>query len=184
MTLTATAPTVTSGSYVARHHSICMWLFCAIVIGHWAEHLVQAFQIYALGWDRPDAGGILGLYFPWLVTSEVMHYGFAIVMLVGFWVLRHGFTGRARQWWMLAFAIQFWHHIEHFLLLSQAMLGQNLAGSPVPMSVLQFFLPRVELHLFYNAIVTIPMVVAMVIHLRENSPEPHSENRSALEKSA
>jgi hypothetical protein len=31
--------------------------------------------------------------------------------------------------------------------------------------VVQLLVPRVELHLFYNAVVTIPMAVAMYYHL-------------------
>jgi hypothetical protein len=32
------------------------------------------------------------------------------------------------------------------------------------MSILQLFIPRVELHLFYNTVVFIPMMVAMYYH--------------------
>ena len=59
---------------------------------------------------------------------------------------------------MVAFWIQFWHHIEHFLLILQATTHHNFWGKPVPCSVLQLIFPRVELHLFYNSIVFIPMV--------------------------
>ncbi|MDG4793439.1 hypothetical protein O7615_06035 [Micromonospora sp. WMMD1082] len=142
-----------------------------IVIAHWAEHLTQAFQIWALGWERPASRGVLGQYFPWLVSSEWLHYGYAIVMLVGLWVLRQGFVGRARTWWTVALAIQFWHHIEHLLLLLQAQLGFTIAGQAVPTSILQLVLPRVELHLFYNTIVFIPMVIAMYLHLRPSNAE-------------
>ncbi|MBM6405609.1 hypothetical protein JQN72_15295 [Phycicoccus sp. CSK15P-2] len=148
---------------VRSSHSVLLIGFGAVVLGHWSEHIVQAVQIYALGWPVPEAQGVLGLAFPWLVTSELMHYGYALVMVVGLWVLRNGFAGAARQWWMLSFVLQFWHHAEHLLLFGQATIGHNLGGSPVPMSLLQFFVPRVELHLFYNTIVTIPMVVTMVL---------------------
>jgi hypothetical protein len=73
---------------------------------------------------------------------------------------------------MVAFWIQFWHHIEHALLQGQAIVGHNLFGAPVPMSLAQFFIPRVELHMFYNTIVTIPMVIAMFYHM---FPEPGEE---------
>lgn len=73
---------------------------------------------------------------------------------------------------MLSFAIQFWHHIEHFLLQIQAIAHVNFWGSPVPVSILQLFFPRVELHLFYNTIVFIPMAVAMYMHL---FPTPEEE---------
>ena len=53
-----------------------------IVLGHWAEHLLQAFQIYVLGWPVPQALGALGYFYPYLVRSEMLHYGYALVMLV------------------------------------------------------------------------------------------------------
>lgn len=154
---------------IHRRHTTCLTVFAVIVVAHWAEHLVQAFQIYALGWPTSEARGVLGLWFPWLIESELLHYGYAIVMLTMLWMLRDGFTGAARQWWMLGFWLQFWHHVEHLLLLLQAALGFTLGGEPVPMSLLQFFVPRVELHLFYNTIVTAPMIVAMCLHLRERA---------------
>ena len=51
-------------------HERAMQFFLFIVLAHWAEHLAQAFQIYALGWAPPDARGVLGLWYPWLVKSE------------------------------------------------------------------------------------------------------------------
>lgn len=146
-------------------HERALQLFVVIVLAHWAEHLAQAVQIYALGWPVPESRGMLGLWYPWLVTSEMLHYGYALVMLVGLWALRPGFVGTARQWWTAALVIQFWHHIEHALLQGQALAGHNLFGSPVPVSVAQLWIPRVELHLIYNSIVFIPMVIAMYHHM-------------------
>jgi hypothetical protein len=107
----------------------------------------------------------VGLWYPWLIKSEVLHYAYALVMLVGIWVLRKGFTGKARTWWTVALVIQFWHHIEHLLLIAQATMHHNFWGRPVPFSVLQLVIPRVELHLFYNTIVFIPMVIGMYYHM-------------------
>ena len=47
----------------------------------------------------------------------------------------------------------------------QAILGHNFFGRPVPTSIVQLWVPRVELHLFYNTIVFIPMVIAMYYHM-------------------
>ena len=150
----------------AQGHERALQLFMVIVLAHWAEHLLQAFQIYGLGWPVPQARGALGYFFPYLVTSEMLHYGYALVMLTGLWILRPGFTGLLdRTWWTIALAIQFFHHIEHFLLQSQYLLGSNLLGRPVPTSLLQLWIPRVELHLFYNTIVFIPMMIAMYYHM-------------------
>ncbi|HWF89747.1 MAG TPA: hypothetical protein VN659_12975, partial [Pyrinomonadaceae bacterium] len=53
-------------------HKRALNVFMFIVLAHWAEHLTQAYQIYVLGWPRPRAGGVLGLFYPWLVSSEVL----------------------------------------------------------------------------------------------------------------
>ncbi|MFF3852186.1 hypothetical protein [Micromonospora sp. NPDC002575] len=153
------------------HHRAALNAFLLVVLAHWAEHLVQAYQIWVLGLPRPKARGVLGQFYPWLVSSEWLHYGYAIVMLVFLFALRRGFVGRARTWWTVALAIQFWHHIEHFLLLWQAQSGTVFFGQKVPTSILQLVLPRVELHLFYNSVVFIPMVIAMYLHLRPNRRE-------------
>jgi len=160
-----------------RHHELALRVFMAIVLAHWGEHLFQAFQIYVLGWPVPKSLGLLGLFYPWLVRSEVLHYAYALVMLIGLWIFRPGFTGvKDRRWWTIALAIQFWHHIEHLLLIIQATIGHNMFGRPVPTSVLQLWLPRVELHLFYNAVVFVPMVIGMYYHLF-----PPAEERSTFQ---
>ena len=156
-------------------HKPALLSFMVIVLAHWAEHLTQAFQIYVLQWPIPESRGVLGLWFPWLVKSELLHYGYALVMLIGLWILRPGFLGAARTWWTAALAIQFWHHIEHGLLQGQALLGKNLFDSPVPTSIVQLWVPRVELHLFYNPVVFIPMLIAMFHHLL-----PSSEDRARM----
>ncbi|MET8660010.1 hypothetical protein [Streptomyces griseus] len=155
----------------SRHHQLGLRLFLFIVIAHWAEHLVQAYQIYVMGWPIPEARGVLGMPFPWLVTSEWMHYGYALVMMAGLFLLRSGFTGRSRIWWNVSLGIQVWHHLEHLLLLLQVLAGANLLGKAAPTSLIQLLVPRVELHLFYNTLVTVPMVVAMYLHTRANRPD-------------
>jgi hypothetical protein len=164
------------GSLNARQHKISLYAFMFIVLAHWAEHITQAVQIYVLGWSVPASMGALGLWFPWLVTSEVMHYGFALVMLVLLFMLRKGFVGRSKTWWTIALGLQFWHHIEHLLLIIQSSTGAYLLGKPMPTSVIQLVIPRVELHLFYNFVVFAPMVVAMLLH-RRPTPVERSEMR-------
>jgi hypothetical protein len=159
------------GTINGRYHKVALNVFLVIVLAHWAEHLTQAYQIWVLGRPRPQARGVLGQWFPWLVSSEWLHYGYALVMIVGLFVLLPGFVGRARAWWTVALVIQFWHHIEHLLLLIQAQTGQPFFGKAVPTSMLQLLVSRVELHLFYNSVVFIPMIVAVYYHLRPNERE-------------
>ena len=148
-----------------RWHKAGLQTFMVIVAFHWVEHLVQAWQAFVLRWPRPMSMGLFGMWFPWLMKTEVFHYGFALVMLVFLWVLRKGFTGRAYTWWMISFWIQFWHHIEHGLLFYQANTGRYLFGGSLPTSIGMLWVPRIELHLIYNTLVFIPMVVAMYYHV-------------------
>jgi len=119
-------------------------------------------------WDLALAG--LGLLvavswtgFPSMVRSEVLEYAYALLVLVGISMLRPAFSGAARQWWLLALGLQLWHYCEHFLVVMQVGTGWRLAGEPMPTSILQLLAPRVDMHEFYNAIVTIPMVVAIIL---------------------
>jgi hypothetical protein len=162
-----------------RYHGLALKLFLVIVLAHWAEHVAQAFQIWVLGSPPPEARGVLGEWFPWLVTSETMHYVYALVMLIGLWLLREGFTGQARTWWTLALVLQVWHHFEHLLLIAQAQSGIHLLGRPVPTSIIQLLVPRVELHLFYNAVVFAPMAIAMMLYWRPNEPSPRPRRAAA-----
>ena len=184
--MATSATTVSSGASSRRGgllrklnrqwHEPALKIFMAIVLAHWGEHLFQAYQVYALGWPVPESLGMLGMWFPSLVASEALHYGYALIMVVALWILRDGFVGRSYTWWMISFGIQFWHHFEHLLLQGQAIAGQNLFNAPVPVSIVQLWVPRVELHLIYNTLVFIPMVVAMYYHMfpvSEKDVHPH-----------
>jgi len=149
----------------SRWHKVALWSFAAIVLFHWSEHIVQAYQFFVLHWPRPMSMGLLGMYYPWLMKTETLHYGFALVMVIGLWVLRKGFTGTSYKWWMAAFWIQFFHHFEHLILFIQANTHHYWFGGTVPTSIGQIWIPRIELHLIYNTLVFIPMVVAMYYHV-------------------
>jgi len=153
------------GSLNTRYHKRALQGFMAIVLFHWSEHLIQAYQFWGLHWSRQQSMGLLGMYYPWLMKTETLHYGFAVVMLIGLWVLRKGFAGTSYRWWMASFWIQFWHHFEHFLLFYQANTHHYFFGGKVPTSIGQIWIPRIELHLMYNTLVFIPMVVAMYYHV-------------------
>jgi hypothetical protein len=62
-------------------HELALRLFMVIVLAHWAEHLLQAVQIYVLNWPVPEARGLIGYFYPWVIRSETLHYGYALVML-------------------------------------------------------------------------------------------------------
>jgi hypothetical protein len=147
-----------------RLHEVALWIFMAGIVAHMAEHTVQAVQVFVLGHAVPDSRGIAGQWLPWLATSESLHYFYAIYTLVGLVLLYPAFQGWARAWWSAALLFQFWHHFEHVILLFQRVTGEFFFGQAVPTSIVQVWVPRVELHLFYNSVVFIPMIVAFWFH--------------------
>lgn len=147
-----------------RWHKRAMQIFMVVILAHISEHICQVFQLWVLGWKRPECLGLLGLWQPWLMKSEWLHYGHALFMLVGLALLRPAIVGTARIWWDIAFGLQFYHHFEHALLLGQAITHKYLFNSPIPISIGQLWFPRIELHLFYNLMVLIPMLIALYYH--------------------
>ena len=145
-------------------HRPVLVAFLAMVLAHLMEHAFQAVQIFLFGWARSESRGLAGEWFPWLVTSEWLHYIYAILTLAGLIVLLPGFVGRARLFWVVAIGTQFWHHFEHLLLLVQRLTEDPWFGERVPTSVVQLLVMRVELHLFYNAVVMVPIVIAAGYH--------------------
>lgn len=162
--------TVSSVSWLRRlngpWHRRALSLFMIIVFAHWAEHILQAYQVFVLHWARPTAGGVLGLWFPALNTSEVLHFAYNASLFLGLVLLRPGFSGLARAWWTVSTVIQGWHFFEHFLLQVQWLFGVYLFGAPEQTSILQLWIPRLELHFLYNSVVFIPMVLGLYLQRR------------------
>lgn len=114
------------------------------------------------------------------MTSEWLHFTYVALTFLGLALLSAGFKGEAWWWWNVTVLIGGWHVIEHALLLSQALTGHTLLGRPEPVSLLQLVIPRLELHLFYNAAMTVPMVMALLKYLRRQGD---SEGTSCQELS-
>jgi hypothetical protein len=150
-----------------RWHAYALLVFMLGEVAHIMEHVTQAVQIYVLGWSLPDSRGILGQWWPWLATSESLHYFYALFTLFGIVLLLPAFQGRARLFWYLALVFQFWHHLEHLLLVYQHVTGEFLFGGQVPTSVGQVLIGRVVLHDIYNALVFLPMLMAIYYHFRD-----------------
>jgi hypothetical protein len=142
---------------------------------HAFEHIFQMFQIHSMHMSRAEAGGLLGYWYPWLMKSELLHFSYALFMLIGLVVLYPGFAGRSRNWWATALLIQVWHCFEHTLLLYQASTENYLFGGTVPTSVLQLVIPKAELHFFYTSLVLIPMGFAMMFY--QYQPQQHDNTQ-------
>ena len=129
-----------------------MKLFIKICMAHFAEHLAQLFELYVLGWSRMNCLGILGLWQPAIFRSEWLHYLYALAMLVGLYCLTKVANN---SWWQRTINLQHYHHLEHLILLTQAILGFKATG------IGGLWFPRIELHFFYNAVVMIAMLISL-----------------------
>lgn len=147
-------------------HQRALWLFMVIVLGHWLEHLTQVYQIYVMGWAPKAAGGVLGLWFPWLSSSEVLHFTYNLLLWGGILFLQPGFQGAARRWWNVALLAQSWHFFEHILLQAQWLTGFYLFGAAKQTGIGELWFPRPELHFVYNLIVFAPLVLGMLVYFR------------------
>jgi hypothetical protein len=139
------------------------------VVAHWIEHLFQAYQVFVMNMPRHHSLGALGYLFPSLMHSEWLHYSYAVVMFLGLGLLNDEFRGAARRYWSMALYIQTWHLFEHSLLIVQAWQGYQ------PISVAQLIVPRIELHLFYTSIVTVPMLIAALLRYVGAAPPASAE---------
>lgn len=140
-----------------------MKIFMALIALHWVEHLFQAYQVYVMHMNRACALGFLGMRYPWLIRTEILHFGFAMLTMLGmFYVGRKYFASDdAVKAWAIGFIWSIWHMIEHTLLFFQSVSGHYLFGHSAPTSIIQLLIPRIELHLFYNSIITYYIVKAL-----------------------
>ncbi|HRW07861.1 MAG TPA: hypothetical protein P5121_22320 [Caldilineaceae bacterium] len=153
-------------SMIFTLHALALWLYMVLVLGHWSEHVMQIYQVYVLGWLPKQAGGILGLWYPWLAAAEILHFVYNALQLAGLVALRPGIRGRARPWWNIALGAQVWHFFEHLLLQVQWLTGYYLFGASQQMGIGQLWFPRLELHFMYNLVVFLPTVIAVVLYFR------------------
>jgi hypothetical protein len=146
-------------------HGRALLLYTIVVGAHLLEHLAQVGQVYLLDWARPTAGGLLGLVLPGLVASEILHSAWNSLQLTGLVLLAPGMRPAARPLWLAAMVLQTWHWLEHALLQLQYVTGVYLWSATQQMSILERYVPRIELHFGYNLVVFIPTAAALVLHL-------------------
>ena len=162
-----------------RRHRRALLVYAVVVGLHLLEHVVQIVQVHAFGIPPREALALLGGLFPRLVANELLHTAFNSLQLSGLILLAPGFRDHraARRLWRAALAFQGWHWLEHAFLQVQVLSGVYLYGALKQMSVLERFVPRVELHFGYNLLVAVPTVVALALYLRR--PPPSSQARHA-----
>ncbi|AUC61804.1 hypothetical protein AA637_11890 [Cyanobacterium sp. HL-69] len=131
-----------------------MWY---VIWFHLFEHFTQIIQVYILGWERSQSLGIIGLLFPILIRSEILHYLFSLFNVIFFLPL-----ARQNTYYYTATILAILHHNEHFGLLLQSIFKEYWFGGNKPMTFLEQFIPRIELHFIYNLIVLSPIIVCHI----------------------
>ena len=153
-----------------------LMLYLVLIVSHFAEHVLQLIQAVILTWPRAEAGGLLGLWSPQLLTNESLHFSYNLMQLVGLLALSYSVAGHARRWWRIAIAVQLWHFFENFLLQSQSLTGIFLFNANMQTGVGELLLPRLELHFIYNALVFVPTIIGVVIYMRDQKRITYEEN--------
>ena len=159
--------------WLARRHDAWLALFYVLVVsqgGHLLEHVVQVAQVHVLGMAPPDANGVFTA-----LDAEWVHFLWNTWVLAATvpLVLRY----RDNSWLRLAAVAAVWHELEHaYLIVGHVMngtvgdpgllAGGGALGGGVPVT-------RIDLHVAYNVIETLPIVVAFGVTLRrEQAPAP------------
>ena len=70
----------------------------------------------------------------------------------------------ARTFWIVALIAQAWHWLEHAFLIAQILTGHYFYGAIKQTSVLERFVPRIELHFVYNLAVFLPTLIAVGLY--------------------
>lgn len=141
----------------------------AVKIERWLEHIVQAYQVCVMGYERPHALVLLGRFCPRLVDTEWMRFGYSVLIWLGLVVLREGFSRSAQAWWDAAATAEIWHSFEPIMPFLRAQGGFALWGTNEPTSVAGLFCPRMESYSFYNFIIILLIIISMIISRRGQS---------------
>lgn len=135
---------------------------------HFFEHIVQMIQLYILQWPRPECLGILGLKYPMLVHNETLHFGFAMFTILGLFLFKPD-NFKAYRWWKNTLAFSTFHFFEHSLLMYQFLTKQYFFGETAPTAIGQIWFPRLELHFFYNLVITVFICVFVYYQTRKRN---------------
>lgn len=146
---------------------MALYLVLAVTqTGHVMEHVVQVAQLRILGLGGEHAHGIFGAF-----DVEWVHFSWNAWVLAAVVVLLIGRPGNPWLWG--AAPLAGWHLVEHtFLIL--AYLSTGVEGGPGLLAMgglLGNGLPvaRPELHLFYNVLETVPLLLGLAWAWRHTS---------------
>ncbi len=127
-------------------------------IGHVGEHVVQIVQLRVIGVSSQHAHGVFGA-----LDVEWVHFVWNAWILVAVALLLIRF--RANPWLWITLPLAAWHLAEHVVLMA-TYLATGVEGSPGLLAtggLLGGGLPlaRPDLHLAYNLVETVPLLIGL-----------------------
>ncbi len=142
-------------------------LLLASQCAHVLEHTAQMVQLHVMGLPAAQSRGIVGA-----LDLEWVHFGWSLWVLIASAVLLRRFP-RAR-WLALAVALGVWHELEHTSIMS-TFLATGVVGTPGLLAAggaLWGGLPirRPDLHFLYNAMISIPLLLAFRAEIARRVP--------------
>ncbi len=154
-------------SWTYRHYG-WLALFYVLVLtqsGHVIEHVAQIVQIHILGLPLKEARGIFGA-----LDIEWVHFIWNSWVLIAVVLLLTRF--RDNRWLWATLVLAGWHELEHVVIMYR-YLTTGVAGTPGLLShggAIAGGTPliRPDLHMLYNVIETVPLVVAFFVELRRS----------------
>ncbi len=125
--------------------------------GHVVEHVAQVVQLHVLRLPTSEARGIVGA-----LDLEWVHFVWSVSILAASAVLLWRYPHD--RWLLLAVVLSVWHELEHTVIMS-TYLATGVAGTPGLLAAGGAIagglaIPRPDLHFLYNAMITIPLLLA------------------------
>lgn len=137
-------------------------------LGHFGEHLVQMYQIHVLGLPAKMSHGVIGP-----LDIEWVHVIFNTWVLFGAIVLLTRYP--KNKWLWITLIAATWHEIEHLYIITY-YIQTGIPGNPGLLSrggaiLGGFNIARPDMHMFYNILETVPLVVAFFVQIRSTYNE-------------
>jgi hypothetical protein len=142
---------------------------------HLAEHVIQLFQVYALGVPDDDALGLLGYIYQFQGTEEWLHLAFNAVYFASLALIAAGLLRSPAlrstvpilvlgAFLFFGLWLEGWHVIEHLVIISNVVAND---GCPCPGIVdARLGVSDTVLHLVYNTIAYVATVLPLMYVFR------------------
>lgn len=155
-----------------RWHRTALFTLTGAAFAWWLFQLSRG-----LGCPWVDDSALAMLSFPLVLEfPELAGYVVAFLLLVGLWILRTGFRGRAERLWMAAFWVQFVDHLEYAVRAGIAIVDRGLATDLTPVGMLEYVFHNSYTHVLLATVVASLSAAAIYRHIHASPEEAVDHN--------